>query len=80
MFLDLKDDYINASRIEQLSPLVTDPSYIVTQCPLPCTQQDFWTMVWEQQVPNPYQSLSLTPKDPWQSRDPDPLLELPEDP
>jgi len=45
-----KDDYINASRIDQLSLLAADPCYIVTQCPLPCTQQDFWTMVWQQQV------------------------------
>ena len=43
-----KDDYINASRISSSS--LAGPSFIVTQCPLTCTQQDFWTMVWEQQV------------------------------
>jgi len=43
-----KDDYINASQISALSS--TGPSYIATQCPLPCTQQDFWTMLWQNQV------------------------------
>ena len=44
-----KDDYINASKIS-LGASMVGPSYIVTQCPLGCTQQDFWTMVWQQQV------------------------------
>ncbi|XP_046386380.1 tyrosine-protein phosphatase non-receptor type 23 isoform X2 [Ischnura elegans] len=43
-----KDDYINASHIRELTPL--SPPFIVTQSPLPSTFNDFWTMVWEQQV------------------------------
>ena len=43
-----KDDYINASLITSLS--ANAPSFIATQTPLPCSQQDFWAMIWEQQV------------------------------
>ena len=43
-----KDDYINASLVPALSPGA--PSFIATQTPLTCTQQDFWTMIWQQQV------------------------------
>ena len=43
-----KDDYINASLITALSP--NAPSFIATQTPLPCSQQDFWTMIWQRQV------------------------------
>ena len=43
-----KDDYINASRITLHS--ASSPSFIATQCPLACSLQDFWAMVWQQQV------------------------------
>lgn len=43
-----KDDYINASLIPSLS--TGAPSFIATQAPLPCSQQDFWTMIWQQSV------------------------------
>lgn len=43
-----KDDYINASLVPSLSPGA--PSFIATQTPLPCSQQDFWTMIWQQSV------------------------------
>lgn len=43
-----KDDYINASLIPALSSGA--PSFIATQTPLPCTQQDFWTMICQQSV------------------------------
>lgn len=43
-----KDDYINATRIPALSG--NGPSFIVTQAPLPCSLQDFWTMMWQQSV------------------------------
>lgn len=43
-----KDDYINASLIPALTSGA--PSFIATQTPLPCTQQDFWTMIWQQSV------------------------------
>jgi tyrosine-protein phosphatase non-receptor type 23 len=43
-----KDDYINASLVPALSPGA--PSFIATQTPLPCSQQDFWTMIWQQSV------------------------------
>ncbi|XP_071792026.1 tyrosine-protein phosphatase non-receptor type 23-like isoform X2 [Asterias amurensis] len=43
-----KDDYINASFINDLSP--ASPPFIATQAPLPTTYNDFWLMVYEQQV------------------------------
>ncbi|XP_042188445.1 tyrosine-protein phosphatase non-receptor type 23 [Callorhinchus milii] len=43
-----KDDYINASTIEELSPYC--PRFIATQAPLPGTAADFWLMVHEQKV------------------------------
>ncbi|XP_026289340.1 tyrosine-protein phosphatase non-receptor type 23 isoform X1 [Frankliniella occidentalis] len=43
-----KDDYINASHMKDLTP--STPSFILTQLPLPSTFNDFWIMVYEQQV------------------------------
>ncbi|KAI7807000.1 putative tyrosine-protein phosphatase non-receptor type 23 [Triplophysa rosa] len=43
-----KDDYINASFIEDLSPYC--PRLIATQAPLTSTAADFWLMVYEQKV------------------------------
>ncbi|KAJ8415654.1 hypothetical protein AAFF_G00402110 [Aldrovandia affinis] len=43
-----KDDYINASTIEDLSPYC--PRIIATQAPLTGTAADFWLMVYEQKV------------------------------
>ncbi|XP_069815302.1 tyrosine-protein phosphatase non-receptor type 23 [Dendropsophus ebraccatus] len=43
-----KDDYINASRIEDLSPYC--PTIIATQAPLVGTAADFWLMIYEQKV------------------------------
>lgn len=43
-----KDDYINASYVKNASK--SSPNFIVTQAPLKSTLDDFWTMVWEQQV------------------------------
>ncbi|XP_054027442.1 LOW QUALITY PROTEIN: tyrosine-protein phosphatase non-receptor type 23 [Dryobates pubescens] len=43
-----KDDYINASRVEDLSPYC--PSIIATQAPLLGTAADFWLMIYEQKV------------------------------
>uniref|UniRef100_A0A6Q2X4K5 Tyrosine-protein phosphatase non-receptor type 23 n=1 Tax=Esox lucius TaxID=8010 RepID=A0A6Q2X4K5_ESOLU len=43
-----KDDYINASFVEELSPYC--PRLIATQAPLSGTAADFWLMVWEQKV------------------------------
>ncbi|KAG5856819.1 hypothetical protein ANANG_G00011940 [Anguilla anguilla] len=43
-----KDDYINASAIEDLSPYC--PRIIATQAPLTGTAADFWLMVYEQKV------------------------------
>ncbi|XP_063308929.1 tyrosine-protein phosphatase non-receptor type 23 [Pelobates fuscus] len=43
-----KDDYINASRIEDLSSYC--PSMIATQAPLVGTASDFWLMIHEQKV------------------------------
>ncbi|XP_043921950.1 tyrosine-protein phosphatase non-receptor type 23 [Protopterus annectens] len=43
-----KDDYINASKIEDLSSYC--PTVIVTQAPLSGTASDFWLMVYEQKV------------------------------
>ncbi|XP_058037791.1 tyrosine-protein phosphatase non-receptor type 23 isoform X1 [Ahaetulla prasina] len=43
-----KDDYINASRIEDLSCYC--PTIIATQAPLVGTASDFWLMIYEQKV------------------------------
>uniref|UniRef100_A0A8C6IXP3 Tyrosine-protein phosphatase non-receptor type 23 n=1 Tax=Melopsittacus undulatus TaxID=13146 RepID=A0A8C6IXP3_MELUD len=43
-----KDDYINASRVEDLSPYC--PTVIATQAPLLGTAADFWLMIYEQKV------------------------------
>ncbi|KAK3591678.1 hypothetical protein CHS0354_040598 [Potamilus streckersoni] len=43
-----KDDYINASWINDLSPCC--PKFIATQAPLLVTMQDFWAMVYEQGI------------------------------
>ncbi|XP_037985937.1 tyrosine-protein phosphatase non-receptor type 23 [Motacilla alba alba] len=43
-----KDDYINASRVEDLSPYC--PALIATQAPLLGTAADFWLMIYEQKV------------------------------
>ncbi len=43
-----KDDFINASFIEDLSPYC--PRLIATQAPLTGTAADFWLMVYEQKV------------------------------
>lgn len=43
-----KDDYINASYVEDLSPYC--PRLIATQAPLSGTAADFWLMVYEQKV------------------------------
>ncbi|KAJ8288235.1 hypothetical protein COCON_G00008940 [Conger conger] len=43
-----KDDYINASSIEDLSPYC--PRIVATQAPLTGTAADFWLMVYEQKV------------------------------
>ncbi|XP_075779125.1 tyrosine-protein phosphatase non-receptor type 23 isoform X3 [Pelodiscus sinensis] len=43
-----KDDYINASRVEDLSSYC--PALIATQAPLPGTAADFWLMIYEQKV------------------------------
>ncbi|XP_039256078.2 uncharacterized protein LOC120332825 [Styela clava] len=43
-----KDDYINASVIDGVSPYC--PRYIATQSPLANTASDFWLMVYEQQI------------------------------
>ncbi|KAM4821320.1 tyrosine-protein phosphatase non-receptor type 23 [Thomomys bottae] len=43
-----KDDYINASRVQGLSPYC--PPLVATQAPLPGTAADFWLMVHEQKV------------------------------
>nr|XP_004662090.2 tyrosine-protein phosphatase non-receptor type 23 [Jaculus jaculus] len=43
-----KDDYINASCVEGLSPYC--PPLVATQAPLPGTAADFWLMVYEQKV------------------------------
>lgn len=43
-----KDDYINASFTEDLSPYC--PRLIATQAPLTGTAADFWLMVYEQKV------------------------------
>uniref|UniRef100_A0A8C5MWF0 Tyrosine-protein phosphatase non-receptor type 23 n=1 Tax=Leptobrachium leishanense TaxID=445787 RepID=A0A8C5MWF0_9ANUR len=43
-----KDDYINASRIEDLSSYC--PTIIATQAPLVGTASDFWLMIHEQKV------------------------------
>ncbi|KAM6339013.1 tyrosine-protein phosphatase non-receptor type 23 [Podargus strigoides] len=43
-----KDDYINASRVEDLSPYC--PPLIATQAPLLGTAADFWLMIYEQKV------------------------------
>ncbi|XP_017593159.1 PREDICTED: tyrosine-protein phosphatase non-receptor type 23, partial [Corvus brachyrhynchos] len=43
-----KDDYINASRVEDLSPYC--PALIATQAPLLGSAADFWLMIYEQKV------------------------------
>lgn len=43
-----KDDYINASYLKDICP--NSPVFVITQAPLPSTFNDFWLMVWEQQV------------------------------
>ncbi|XP_061443204.1 tyrosine-protein phosphatase non-receptor type 23 isoform X2 [Rhineura floridana] len=43
-----KDDYINASKIEDLSSYC--PTIIATQAPLVGTASDFWLMIYEQKV------------------------------
>ncbi|KAL8164686.1 UNVERIFIED_CONTAM: Tyrosine-protein phosphatase non-receptor type 23 [Gekko kuhli] len=43
-----KDDYINASRVEDLSSYC--PTIIATQAPLAGTAADFWLMIYEQKV------------------------------
>ena len=43
-----KDDYINASHIRHLSPHA--PCFIATQWPPANTHNDFWTMVWQEQI------------------------------
>ncbi|KAM5124999.1 tyrosine-protein phosphatase non-receptor type 23-like, partial [Mantella aurantiaca] len=43
-----KDDYINASKIEDLSSYC--PTIIASQAPLPGTASDFWLMIYEQKV------------------------------
>uniref|UniRef100_A0A670JKS7 Tyrosine-protein phosphatase non-receptor type 23 n=1 Tax=Podarcis muralis TaxID=64176 RepID=A0A670JKS7_PODMU len=43
-----KDDYINASRVEDLSSYC--PTIIATQAPLVGTASDFWLMIYEQKV------------------------------
>ncbi|KAL5005900.1 hypothetical protein ScPMuIL_017058 [Solemya velum] len=43
-----KDDYINASWVNDLSP--SCPKFIAAQSPLPVTMTDFWMMVYEQGV------------------------------
>uniref|UniRef100_A0A8C2XBD3 Tyrosine-protein phosphatase non-receptor type 23 n=1 Tax=Cyclopterus lumpus TaxID=8103 RepID=A0A8C2XBD3_CYCLU len=43
-----KDDYINASYVEDLSPYC--PRLIATQAPLTGTAADFWLLVYEQKV------------------------------
>ncbi|XP_062978246.1 LOW QUALITY PROTEIN: tyrosine-protein phosphatase non-receptor type 23 [Elgaria multicarinata webbii] len=43
-----KDDYINASRVEELSSYC--PALIATQAPLAGTAADFWLMIYEQKV------------------------------
>lgn len=43
-----KDDYINASYLKDFCP--NSLLFVITQAPLPATFNDFWLMVWEQQV------------------------------
>uniref|UniRef100_A0A8D0HTB0 Tyrosine-protein phosphatase non-receptor type 23 n=1 Tax=Sphenodon punctatus TaxID=8508 RepID=A0A8D0HTB0_SPHPU len=43
-----KDDYINASKVEDLSSYC--PTIIATQAPLVGTAADFWLMIYEQKV------------------------------
>ncbi|KAJ6655108.1 hypothetical protein lerEdw1_006012 [Lerista edwardsae] len=43
-----KDDYINASKVEDLSSYC--PTIIATQAPLVGTASDFWLMIYEQKV------------------------------
>nr|CAB3265281.1 tyrosine-protein phosphatase non-receptor type 23-like [Phallusia mammillata] len=45
---ETKDDYINASLVDGISPFC--PRFIATQSPLPSSSSDFWTMVHEHQV------------------------------
>ena len=43
-----KDDYINASFIKELSS--SNITFIATQAPLPSTYEDFWHMIWSENV------------------------------
>ncbi|KAK5646077.1 hypothetical protein RI129_004541 [Pyrocoelia pectoralis] len=43
-----KDDYINASYVKDISP--NAPEFIVTQCPLQSTFNDFWLMVCSENI------------------------------
>jgi protein tyrosine phosphatase len=43
-----QDDYINASRVKQLTP--HSPKFVATQAPTLNTVNDFWMMVWQEQV------------------------------
>jgi protein tyrosine phosphatase len=44
-----KDDYVNASHVRELSRHC--PKFIATQAPPANALTDFWTMVWQEQVP-----------------------------
>ncbi|XP_070181428.1 tyrosine-protein phosphatase non-receptor type 21-like isoform X2 [Littorina saxatilis] len=46
---DNPDGYVNASHIK-LSAAHMDWWFVATQAPLPDTTQDFWQMIWEQEV------------------------------
>ncbi|XP_071112236.1 tyrosine-protein phosphatase non-receptor type 23-like [Haliotis cracherodii] len=48
MLSTLKDDYINASWLNDLTP--SCPKFIATQAPIPVTVNDFWVMVYEQGI------------------------------
>ena len=44
----VQDDYINASRVKQLT--THSPKFVATQAPTQNTLTDFWMMVWQEQV------------------------------
>ena len=48
LLTNAKNDYINASYINDLSP--TTPPFIATQAPVTSAINDFWLMVYEQQI------------------------------